>query len=78
MPATVVEKILARCAGVDVTRSGGPVSVQPDVMLAYEMPGFTDRLFERMREQFGITKLDDAQRRVLFIDHLGSMTGTGL
>lgn len=70
MTATVVEKILARCADRNSVTAGESISVRPDSMLAYEMPGFTDRLFDRMREQFNITALSEPDRYVMFIDHL--------
>ena len=39
-------------------------------MIAYDFPGYTDVMFRQMREDFGITELQDPSRYVVFIDHM--------
>ena len=70
MGSTITEKILARTAGLDRIRPGGSRPFRPDYMMAYDFPGYTDAMFRQMREDFGIEKVEEPERYVLFIDHM--------
>lgn len=72
MAQTIAQKILARCAGLNGVEVGQTVICQPDHMLAYEFPGYTDLMFRQMRDDFGVTRFADPERYVIFIDHLVS------
>ena len=67
---TMVEKILGRTYDGDPVRAGENHAVRPDRMIAYDFPGYTDVMFRQMREDFGITSLEDPSRYVVFIDHM--------
>lgn len=67
---TMVEKILGRTCDADVVHAGENHAVRPARMIAYDFPGYTDVMFRQMREDFGITELDDPARYVVFIDHM--------
>ncbi|MDI9929146.1 aconitase family protein [Rhodococcus sp. IEGM 1354] len=66
----MVEKILGRTCGGDPVRAGGNHAVRPARMIAYDFPGYTDVMFRQMRDDFGITSLEDPSRYVVFIDHM--------
>jgi 3-isopropylmalate/(R)-2-methylmalate dehydratase large subunit len=70
MGSTIAEKILARTAGVDRVTPGESRPFRPDYMMAYDFPGYTDAMFRQMREDFGIDKVAEPERYVLFIDHM--------
>ncbi|MFD1858405.1 3-isopropylmalate dehydratase large subunit [Aeromicrobium camelliae] len=70
MPQTIVEKILARTAGRDEVRAGENLPCRPDYMIAYDFPGYTDVMFRQMHDDFGITKLAEPERYLVFIDHM--------
>jgi 3-isopropylmalate/(R)-2-methylmalate dehydratase large subunit len=70
MGATITEKILARKAGVPVVKPGESRSFKPDYMMAYDFPGYTDAMFRQMKDSFGIDKVAEPHRYVLFIDHM--------
>ncbi|GAC67666.1 3-isopropylmalate dehydratase large subunit [Gordonia soli] len=78
MGHTITEKILARTAGPAparagenrAVRAGENHAVRPARMIAYDFPGYTDVMFRQMRDDFGITELDDPSRYVVFIDHM--------
>lgn len=70
MGSTITEKILARAGGLDVVHPGQNAPFRPDRMFAYDFPGYTDVMFRQMADDFGITKVKDPERYVLFIDHM--------
>lgn len=70
MGMTITEKIYARAAGLDKVTSGDEVMVKPDYIMAYDFPGYTDRIEQVMKEEFGIKKVPDPSRFILYIDHL--------
>lgn len=72
MGHTITEKILARAAGLDGVHPRENHQVRPDYMIAYDFPGYTDVMFRQMRDDFGITKVKDPERYVLFIDHMNT------
>jgi 3-isopropylmalate/(R)-2-methylmalate dehydratase large subunit len=67
---TITEKILARAAGLDDVRAGQNHPFRPDYMVAYDFPGYTDLMFKQMHDDFGITRVDDPERYLIFIDHM--------
>lgn len=70
MGATITEKILARAGGLNSVTAGKNAAFRPDYMIAYDYPGYTDVMFRQMREDFGIDKVAEPERYVLFIDHM--------
>jgi len=70
MGATIAEKILARCAGLDRVRAGQDIRARPDFVIAYDFPGYTDVIFRQMTEEFGVEHITDPSRFALFIDHM--------
>lgn len=65
---TITEKILSRVSGGGLVRAGQDIEARPDFVLAYVFGGFVK--FPRLiREQFGVERVDDAQRFALFLDH---------
>jgi 3-isopropylmalate/(R)-2-methylmalate dehydratase large subunit len=70
MGSTITEKILARVAGRQRVAAGDEVLAQPDFVIAYDFPGYTDIIFKQMREDFGIERVKDPKRFALFIDHM--------
>ncbi|WP_338749511.1 3-isopropylmalate dehydratase large subunit [Janibacter alittae] len=70
MGQTITQKILSRAGSVDAAQVGENYPVRPDYMVAYDFPGYTDRFFRQMKEDFGVTKVAEPDRYVLFIDHL--------
>ena len=73
MGRTITEKILARVSDTGTATAGETIRVAPHYMLAYDFPGYTDRFFRQMEEDFGIEQVDDPSRYVMFIDHLTSL-----
>jgi 3-isopropylmalate/(R)-2-methylmalate dehydratase large subunit len=67
---TLTEKILARAAGIDFVKPGDELMVSPDYVLAYDFPGYTDRIEKQMKEEFGIKQVKNPEKFVLFIDHM--------
>lgn len=70
MGYTMTEKILSRASDQEKVRAGENHPVQPARMIAYDFPGYTDVMFRQMREDFGITELQDPSRYIVFIDHM--------
>jgi len=70
MGSTITEKILARAGGLDRVRPGQNAPFRPDYMIAYDYPGYTDVMFRQMADDFGIDRVKDPERYVLFIDHM--------
>ncbi|MBY4127086.1 3-isopropylmalate dehydratase [Rhodococcus fascians] len=66
----MVEKILGKACAGDPVRAGENHAVRPARMIAYDFPGYTDVMFRQMRDDFGITSLEDPSRYVVFIDHM--------
>lgn len=72
MGSTITEKILARTAGLELVRAGENHPFRPDYMIAYDFPGYTDKMFAQMRDDFGITRVTEPERYLLFIDHMNT------
>jgi len=70
MKQTITEKILSRVGGQPNARAGDELIARPDFVIAYDFPGYTDVIFQQMREEFSIEKVDDPSRFALFIDHM--------
>lgn len=70
MGNTITEKILARAAGTSEVTPRQNLPFRPDHMIAYDFPGYTDVMFRQMHDDFGITRLSDPERYVVFIDHM--------
>lgn len=69
MGQTIVEKILSRVTPDEVA-PGRAVMTRPDYMMAYDFPGYTDRFFKQMAEDFRIDQVAEPERYVLFVDHM--------
>lgn len=70
MGLTMVEKILARTSGRSQVRAGDNIEAKPDFVVAYDFPGYTDVIFQQMKNDFGIDKVAEPKRFALFIDHM--------
>lgn len=70
MGYTMTEKILGRASDQESVRARENHAVQPARMIAYDFPGYTDVMFRQMRDDFGITELQDPSRYIVFIDHM--------
>ena len=70
MPQTLTEKILSRVGNHAHARAGDELVARPDFVIAYDFPGYTDVIFEQMKQEFAIDKVDDPDRFALFIDHM--------
>jgi 3-isopropylmalate/(R)-2-methylmalate dehydratase large subunit len=70
MGQTITEKILSRASGVPGVRAGDEVKAKPDFVVAYDFPGYTDVIFKQMKDEFGIEKVAEPERFVMFIDHM--------
>ena len=70
MGLTMVEKILARTSGRSQVRAGDNIESKPDFVVAYDFPGYTDVIFQQMKNDFGIDKVAEPKRFALFIDHM--------
>jgi 3-isopropylmalate/(R)-2-methylmalate dehydratase large subunit len=66
----MTEKILARASGQAFVRAGQEIEARPDFVISYDFPGYTDVFFREAREEFGVEKVDNPERYVLFIDHM--------
>lgn len=65
---TMVEKILARCAGRPEVRAGDQVYAHPDFVHAYELKGTTD-LLQRDVATLGGGRVPGSKRFAIYIDH---------
>ena len=65
---TVVEKILARCAGREAVRAGEQIYARPDFVHAYELKGTTD-VIQRDMASLGREKVPGHKRFAIYIDH---------
>lgn len=70
MGSTITEKILARTAGLERVQAGENHAFKPDFMMAYDFPGYTDKMFAQMEDDFGMATVSDPERYLLFIDHM--------
>lgn len=70
MGMNVVEKIMANAAGLERVAAGDNVDVRPHKMIAYDFPGYTDRWFKQLEDDFGVAKVAEPERYLLFIDHM--------
>ena len=68
MSQTIAEKIFSRIAGQPVS-AGTERVFPPDLITAYDYPGYIDK-YEQQMAELGIDKVKDPERFVLFIDHL--------
>ena len=57
MGLTMVEKILARTSGRSQVRAGDNIEAKPDFVVAYDFPGYTDVIFQQMKNDFGTREL---------------------
>jgi len=64
---TIVEKILSKKYGASVF-AGDEKIFSPDIITAYDFPGYVDKYEEQMNE-LGITQVQNPEKYVLFIDH---------
>ncbi len=67
---TIAEKIYAQAAGLEKVRPGDEIMVKPDYVMAYDFPGYTDRIEKQMKEEFGIKRVSEPERFILYIDHM--------
>ncbi len=65
---TVVEKILARCAGLDAVSPGEEILARPDFVHAYELKGTTD-VIQRDMALLGDGQVPGHKRFAIYIDH---------
>lgn len=70
MGYTITEKILARVSGGRPVRAGDDLAARPDFVIAYDFPGYTDVMFQQMRDEFKRDKVSAPERFALFIDHM--------
>lgn len=70
MGYTLAEKVLARVSGRSFVRAGEEIMAKPDFVIAYDFPGYTDVIFRHMKEDFGIDRLAEPERFLIFIDHM--------
>jgi 3-isopropylmalate/(R)-2-methylmalate dehydratase large subunit len=69
MSQTIAEKVFSRVAGHRVS-AGTERLFQPDLITAYDYPGYIDKYEKQMIEELGIKKVNHPERFILFIDHL--------
>jgi 3-isopropylmalate/(R)-2-methylmalate dehydratase large subunit len=69
MRQTIAEKIFSRVAGRTMS-AGTEALFPPDLITAYDYPGYIDKYEKQMVEELGIEKVKHPERFVLFIDHL--------
>lgn len=69
LPKTITEKILGRTVGRPVS-AGESIQSPPDYMIAYDFPGYTDKMFRQMHDDFGMTSVKEPERYVVFMDHM--------
>ncbi len=69
MGSTITEKILAR-AGAWTASRRGTTRLPPRLHDRLRLPRYTDVMFRQMKEDFGIERVKDPERYVLFIDHM--------
>lgn len=70
MGATIAEKIIARAAGLDSVKPYQMLELRPDYMVAYDFPGYTDKWFKQLRDDFKLSNFRYADKTILFIDHM--------
>jgi len=69
MTKTIAEKVFSRVAGRSMS-AGTEAVFPPDLITAYDYPGYIDKYEQQMVEELGITSVKHPERFVLFIDHL--------
>ncbi|MEH7380414.1 aconitase family protein [Bacillus sp. JJ1533] len=67
MGKTIVEKILSNNLGKSV-KAGDEAIFSPDVITAYDYPGYIDKYEDQLRE-LGIKRIKNKDKFVFFIDH---------
>lgn len=70
MGRSITEKIFARVAGKEQVKAGDDIHARPDFVIAYDFPGYTDVMFQQIKEDFGIQQVHGPERFALFIDHM--------
>lgn len=71
MGQTIVEKILSRVSRKKVN-AGEFIYASPDLIVMYNWPGISDKLFSIIREELKIEKLVATKKIIMFIDHMVS------
>ncbi|WP_209121632.1 aconitase family protein [Alkalihalobacillus sp. BA299] len=69
MSQTIVEKVFTKNFG-SVVRTGDERLFSPDVITAYDYPGYVDKYEQQMVDVLKIEKVKHPEKFVLFIDHL--------
>lgn len=67
MGKTIVEKILSKNLGKSVN-AGDEAIFSPDIITAYDYPGYIDKYEEQLRE-LGIERVANKEKYIFFIDH---------
>ncbi|MCM3767768.1 aconitase family protein [Neobacillus niacini] len=67
MGKTIVEKILSKNLGRSVS-AGDEALFSPDIITAYDYPGYIDKYEEQLRE-LGIKRVTNREKYIFFIDH---------
>lgn len=57
-------------AGREQVKAGDDIYARPDFVIAYDFPGYTDVMFQQIKEDFGIQQVHGPERFALFIDHM--------
>ncbi|MGJ9457822.1 3-isopropylmalate dehydratase large subunit [Oceanobacillus sp. CF4.6] len=68
MGQTIAEKVFSNISGEKV-RVGDERLFSPDIISAYDYPGYIDR-YEKQMEELNIHKVMNPEKFILFIDHL--------
>jgi 3-isopropylmalate/(R)-2-methylmalate dehydratase large subunit len=68
---TIVEKILTRVSRKKVT-AGDIIYGRPDLIIMYNWPGISDKLFSIIKDELKIKKLVTTEKIILVIDHMVS------
>lgn len=67
MGKTIIEKIFSEHVGRDV-HSNEEIMIEPDVICAYELPGYVDKFYAQLKE-LGIEKAKHPERVIIGLDH---------
>ncbi|WP_174727401.1 3-isopropylmalate dehydratase large subunit [Mesobacillus harenae] len=69
MGQTIAEKVFSKNYGT-LVRTGDEKLFSPDVITAYDYPGYIDKYEKQMVEELKIDKVRHPEKFVLFIDHM--------
>lgn len=72
---TLTEKTLARTSGNTTVKPGDVLWVEPDSILMYDWPGFTEVYADIIKNDLKMDKLPYPEKFVFFIDHLWPPSG---